>query len=462
MNTKVLRQIDQQFDESVERLIQWLSIPSVSTDPNYKGEIADGAAWLVHELTELGFDADAHPTDGHPCIVARPRSGDPTASPDAPTVLFYGHYDVQPPDPLELWDSGPFEPTIHNHAIVARGASDDKGQVMTFIEALRAWKQVEDRLPVNVILLIEGEEECGSVNLPPFIEAHASSLKADFVLISDTQTWDDKTLSITCGLRGLVYFDVQLHGPTHDLHSGTYGGTVPNPATILMRVLSSLWDERHRITIPGFYDDVAAPSEAELKDWESLNFDEARFLRSIGINEGHGEEGYSLLERRWTRPSLEINGLYGGYMGEGAKTIIPAMAGAKLSFRIPPDQDPERVSTLFEKWLQAQPVHGLRWMVKRYGAAAPVSLPRNSPWLDAAKRACEATSGRPAVLVREGATIPIVADFKRILGLDSILIGFGRHNDRIHAPNEKFDLESYKLGIRTHATLLAELAAGSR
>lgn len=462
MNEKVLAQIEDGFEASLQRLIQWLSIPSISTDPAFKEEIADAAAWLVHELTELDFEVEAMPTAGHPCVVARPREGVVAHAEDRPTVLFYGHYDVQPPDPLDLWTTGPFEPRIRNGAVVARGASDDKGQVLCFIEALRAWKLATGRLPLNVILVIEGEEECGSVNLPAFLKEHRSMLAADVVLVSDTCMWDAQTLAITCGLRGLVYFDIQLRGPNRDLHSGTFGGTVPNPAVILTQVLASLWDEQHRITIPGLYDDVAAVSDAERAQWKTLGFDEQAYLGAVGLKQGFGEAGFDLLERRWARPSLEINGLYGGYMGEGAKTVIPAMAGAKLSFRIPPNMNPQKVVEQFESWLLSREVHGLTWTIKRHGAAAPVSLPEDSPWLPAIERACHLTSGRPPVRVREGATIPILADFKEILGLDSILVGLGRDDDRIHAPDEKFELSNYRLGIRTHAAVLAELAATGR
>ncbi len=455
---QVLRYIDQHTDQAIERLLELLAIPSISTDPAYTGEIEAAASWIQHHLTDTGLAAQIMPTGGHPCVVGRTPRG--MAPEGAPTVLFYGHYDVQPPDPLDLWTSGPFEPEIRHGAVFARGSSDDKGQVMCFLEALRAWVRAADALPVNVIVLIEGEEECSSVNLGRFLEAHRGQLGADVALVSDTAMWDRKTLAITYALRGIAYFDIQLHGPLRDLHSGVYGGAVPNPANLLARVLAGLFDDRNRVTIPGFYDDVVPLSNEERRQWAALAFDEQAFLGNVGVSEDYGEAGYELLERRWARPSCDINGLYGGYSGEGAKTIIPRYAGAKLSFRLAPHQDPARIAQLFENWLHRQPVAGYRWQVTRHGWAAPVMVPTDSPHMSAAQRAAQTTTGRPPVLIREGATIPVVADFKRVLDVDSILLGFGQNDDCIHAPNEKFELSCYDLGIRTHATLLAELGRG--
>ncbi len=455
---QVLTFIKEHREQSVERLMELLAIPSVSTDSAHAGEIEAAAAWVQHHLADTGLHAQTLPTSGHPCVVARSPKG--MAPKGAPTVLFYGHYDVQPPDPLELWTSGPFEPEVRHGAVFARGASDDKGQVLCFLEALRAWVRAADRLPLNVIVLIEGEEECGSPNLGPLLESHREQLKADVALVSDTAMWDRKTLAITYALRGLVYFDIELHGPLRDLHSGVYGGTVANPANLIARVLANLFDEKNRVTIPGFYDDVVPLSHQERQAWSALDFDEQAFLGNVGFAEGFGEAGYELLERRWARPSCDVNGLYGGYAGEGAKTIIPRYAGAKLSFRLAPQQDPARIAQLFENWLHRQPVGGCRWQITRHGEAAPVMVATDSPHMAAARRAGKATTGREPVLVREGATIPVAADFKKTLGLDTILLGFGQHDDCIHAPNEKFELSSYDLGIRTHATLLAELAGG--
>jgi len=462
MPKTALDYLERDHSHAVDRLTELLSIPSVSTDPAYKADVVRGAEWVAEQLREVGLEVEVHDTGGHPAVIGKTRDGD-VAAPDAARVMFYGHYDVQPADPVEKWDTPPFEPTVKDGAIVARGASDDKGQVMCFIEALRAWRKgsAERRFPGPVTVLIEGEEECGSVNLQPFIEKHRELLACDIVLISDTTMWESAhgaVPAITYGLRGLLYFDIQLHGPSRDLHSGVYGGTLANPCTILTRILGQLFDEQHRVVIPGYYDDVATPSEAELRQWSSLDFDQNDFLGGVGVYQAYGEEGYSTLERRWSRPACDINGLYGGYMKEGAKTVIPSFAGAKVSFRLAANQDPEKIGEAFTRWLHHQPVHGLRWRITPHGSAAPVAVATDSPFIEAARRAIVTSAGREPVLVREGATIPVVADFKRILGVDSLLIGFGRNDDRIHSPNEKFDLANFALGCRTHAALLAELA----
>ncbi len=447
---------------AIDRLSELLSIPSVSTDHAYKAQIERGAEWIADQLREVGLEVEIHDTGGHPAVIGK-TSAEDVANPAGPRVMFYGHYDVQPPDPLEKWDSPPFEPVIKDGAIVARGASDDKGQVMCFIEALRAWRKGSParKFPIPVTVLIEGEEECGSVNLQPFIEKHRDLLACDVVLISDTTMWDSAAgpvPAITYSLRGLLYFDIQLHGPSRDLHSGVYGGTLANPCTILTRILGHLFDEQHRVVIPGYYDDVAMPSELELKQWSKLEFDHVEFLAAVGVYQPYGEDGYSTLERRWSRPACDINGLYGGYMKEGAKTVIPTFAGAKVSFRLAANQDPKKIAEAFTRWLHHQPTHGLRWQITQHGSAAPVAVATDSPYIAAARRAIMTSSGREPVLVREGATIPVIADFKRILGVDSLLIGFGRTDDRIHSPNEKFDLANFALGCRTHAAVLEEMA----
>ncbi len=453
--TAVLDHLAATRDAALERLKDLLAIPSVSTDEAYTPHIAKAAQWVADALRACGLEVAIHPTQGHPVVVA--TTPDNLAPADAPTVLFYGHYDVQPPDPVEKWDTPPFEPTIRDGAIFARGASDDKGQVYCFIEAVRAWYETTGRLPCRVKVLIEGEEEIGSTHLPPFIEANRELLAADVVVISDTAMWDRDTVAITYGLRGLLYFDIQLHGPSRDLHSGIYGGTLANPATMLTQVLGRLFDSDHRVTIPGFYDDVLPLSDAERQEWNALNFDAQAFLGEVGVTQSFGEAGYEFLERRWARPAVEICGLYGGYMGQGAKTIIPAFAGAKVNFRLAPQQDPARIAQSFVDWLHAQDVHGLTWKIEEFGRATPVVVSRTSPHVAAASRAVSTVTGKPPALVREGATIPVVADFKKMLGLDSLLIGFGLHDDRLHSPNEKFELTCFDLGRRTHAALLYEL-----
>ena len=461
---KVFQHLETDSPHAIERMRRWLAIPSVSTDPAFKTGINDAAQWVTQALRDIGLDTTLHETDGHPIVLAHSRETDLPSPNNSPRVLFYGHYDVQPPDPLEDWMTGPFEPTIRDGAVYARGASDDKGQVCCFLEALRAWKRATGRFPVPVTVLIEGEEECGSVQLPGFIERHHQNLQADVAVISDTKMWENPAgpvVAITYGLRGLLYFDIQLHHADYDLHSGMYGGIQANPANELVAVLGRLFDDGHRVTIPGFYDDVLPLQDAERAQWEQLGFDETTFFKAIGVDQPHGEAGYTTLERRWARPSCDVNGLYGGYGGEGAKTIIPSFAGAKVSFRLAPNQDPQKIADAFKQWLTAHNVHGCRWRITELGQADPVVVSSDSPFVEAARRAVRAGAGHEAVLLRDGATIPVVADFKKTLGIDSLLIGFGLSDDRIHAPNEKFDLDCFTLGCRTHAALLGELAGGS-
>jgi len=451
---KLLAYIDEHREEAIARLSEYLAIPSVSTDAAHADDIRKAAEWTRGQLEACGLEAAVESTAGHPAVVGRT----PDKKPDRPTVLFYGHYDVQPPDPVEKWRTPPFEPTIRDGAIYARGASDDKGQVACFLEALRAWHEVAGECPVNLIVLIEGEEEIGSANLPAFLEAQRKRFDADVAVVSDTAMWNENTPAITYALRGLLYFDIQLHGPSRDLHSGVYGGTVANPATELALVLGQLFDADHRVTIPGFYDDVAALDEAERRAWEQLNFDERAWAASVGLDALHGEAGFSTLERRWARPSCDVNGLYGGYMAEGAKTVIPSYAGAKVSFRLAADQQPDRIAAAFRDWLERRTPPGCRWRIREHGRAHPVRVSTDSPHLRAAERAMQIGCGAPPVLVREGATIPVVATFRQLLGIDTILMGFGRHDDAIHSPNEKFELANFERGARSHAALLRELS----
>ncbi len=455
MLKQVLASIDSDHNVAVARLSDLLRIQSVSTDPAFAPHCVRAADWVAAQMKECGLASAVYPTAGHPVVLGRYDG----AGPIAPRVLFYGHYDVQPPDPLDLWTTPPFEPTIRDGKLFARGSSDDKGQVMCFLEALRAWKVAAGGPPVNVTVLIEGEEECGSNSLGAFLESHKSELKADVAVVSDTAMWDRGRPAIVYGLRGLMYFDVQLHGPSRDLHSGVYGGAVPNPATELVLVLGQLFDANHHVTIPGFYDDVRPLSDAEKQAWENLNFDEKKFGESIGLSQLHGEKGFTTLQRRWAQPSCDINGLYGGYMGKGAKTVIPAFAGAKVSMRLAPDQDPVKTEKQFRDWLAARTPPGCKWKIEFFGGARPVSAPTDTREVAAAKRAVEIGCGVAPVMIREGATIPVVADLKTKLGLDTLLIGFGLNDDNLHSPNEKFELENYRMGCRTHAALLAELAA---
>jgi len=454
----VLQYLSKDGPHALERLKQLLAIPSVSTDSAYAEHVAAAAGFVDNCMRSAGLDTHVHTTGGHPIVLGHNSEDD--LPDDVPHVLYYGHYDVQPPDPLDGWISPPFEPTVRDGAIYARGASDDKGQICCFLEALRAWKEVHGKLPIRVTVLIEGEEECGSGHLQSFLESNSHELEADVVLISDTTMWDQDTVAITYGLRGMLYYDVKLHGPKRDLHSGMYGGVLANPATILTQVLGGLFDEKHQVTIPGFYDDVLPVDPAERDEWNNLNFDEmGQCLSPVGVDRPFGEQGFSTLERKWARPACDINGLYGGYGGEGAKTIIPSYAGAKVSFRLAPNQDPSKIAVAFEAWLKSHDVHGLRWELTDLGEAMPVVVSHESPFIAAAQRAVENCTQRSAVLVREGATIPVVGQFKELLDMDSLLIGFGLTDDAIHSPNEKFNLDCFSLGCRTHAALIAELAS---
>jgi len=456
MSEAALAQAADDEPAAVDRLKSFLAIPSVSTDPAYADRVREAAEWTAERLRELGLTPQILPTDGHPVVYAS-TGPEHVQNPEAPRVLFYGHYDVQPPDPVDLWESDPFTPAQHDDILYARGACDDKGQVTTFLEALRAYYQAGETLPCHVTVLIEGEEECGSANLPKFLDENRDKLAADVAVVSDTHMWAPGVPTIIYALRGLLYFDLQLHGPARDLHSGIYGGSIANPVNEMVKVLGRLLDDEHRVTIPGFYDDILPVTETERQNWQRLGFDEQAFLDSIGAPRAFGEAGFDTLQRRWVRPSCDINGLYGGYMKEGAKTVIPSYAGAKVSFRLAAEQDPEKIATAFQDWLKSHDVGGLRWQVTEHGRAHPAAVSTDSPWLRAAQQAIEQIAGRPPLLVREGATIPVVGDLKRKLGLDSLLIGFGLESDNIHSPNEHFGLDRFRIGIRTHIAVLGHL-----
>ena len=453
----VLGHLKDNAEQALGRLGQLLAIPSVSMDSAYIGHIRVAADWVAQALRDAGLDAEVRQTKGHPVVIGR------TARTDGPSLLFYGHYDVQPPDPLDEWTSPPFEPTVRDGHMYARGSSDDKGPVCCFIEALSAWNAVTGEPPANVTVFIEGEEEGGSTNTGDFIRKHKDELVPDpdntFVLISDTTMWGPDLPTITCGLRGMLYFDIQLHGPSRDLHSGVYGGILANPINILTGVLGKLFDDQNRITIPGFYDDVLAVTKDEHVRWSKLGFDERAYLANVGVDTPFGEAGYETLERKWARPSCDINGICGGYSGEGAKTVIPTFAAAKVSFRLAPDQDPERIAVAFNAWLKSHDTGGCRWQVQELGRAHPVVVSNDSPHLASACNAVEAITGKTPTLVREGATIPVVADFKNHLGVESLMVGFGLESDQIHSPNERFAIDRFHMGCRIHAAILAELAA---
>ncbi|WP_029007869.1 M20/M25/M40 family metallo-hydrolase [Azospirillum halopraeferens] len=457
----VLAEVDRSFPDSVARLCDLLRIPSVSTKPDHAPEVRRAAEWLRGELAGLGFEATVRDTEGHPMVVAHHPG--PGAGAEVPHLLYYGHYDVQPPEPLELWDSPPFEPTIvdarHGPRVVARGAVDDKGQVMTFLEAFRAWHAVHGTLPVRVSVLLEGEEETGSPSLVPFLKANAAELKADVCIITDTNSWDIETPAITTRLRGLLYVEVTLHGPSHDLHSGLFGGAVLNPINALTRILGRIHDDAGRVRFPGFYDGVEEPAAEELAMWRDLGFDEAAFLAGVGLTAPAGEAGRSLPERLWSRPTCDINGIIGGYTGEGAKTVIAAQATAKFSCRLVPGQDPDRVLAGIRTFLEEHTPPDGRWEIRTFGKSPAFRVPPDSPHLRAALAGLGDVFAKPAVLLGSGGSIPVAGYVRDELGYDTILVGFGLDDDRIHSPNEKFELKCLHNGIRAHAAMLARFAA---
>jgi len=457
----VLRRLDADLEDAIGRWSDLLRIPSVSADPAYADDVRRAAQWLVDQLDELGFSTEIVETPGHPVVLAH-HAG---PGEDAPHLLYYGHYDVQPGDPVELWDTGPFEPTLvdgpHGRRMVCRGAVDDKGQLMMWLEALRAWKAVHGSLPVEATVVLEGEEEVGSVNLRGFLEQQRERLGADVCVVSDTTMLDVDTPAITYMLRGLLYTEITCRGPNMDLHSGFYGGGIPNPLNALTRILGNLHDERGRIRIPGFYDDVVEPGAEELATWQALDVDEAAFLESVGVDAGAGEADRSLMERLWSRPTGDINGLFGGYTGAGAKTVLPAEASAKVSFRLVPDQDPDKIVAGWRKFIDEHTLPGCHCELTVHSAAPAIRIPTESPWLNAARDALKTVYERDAALIGCGGSIPVAAWVRDVLGYDTLFMGFGLEDDRMHSPNEKFEVICFERGMRAHAALLAQLADGS-
>ena len=452
----VLARIDADIDASVERLFAFLRIKSVSTDPAYAADCRAAAAHLAAELSGIGFAAEVRPTAGHPVVIGRGEGA-------GPRVLFYGHYDVQPVDPIDLWQTPPFEPRLAalpdgRKAILARGAADDKGQLMTFVEACRAWKAVTGSLPLAVSFLIEGEEECGSTNLPPFVASHQKELAADVALVCDTGMWDARTPAITTALRGLVYDEVRIKAADRDLHSGLFGGAAQNPIRVLTRILGVLHDETGRITIPGFYDGIREMPAEVLRQWATLDITPESFLRPVGLSVPAGEKDRTLMEQLSSRPTCDINGIWGGYMGEGSKTVIPAEASAKVSFRLVAGQEPQKIRAAFREFVRARLPADCKAEFTDHTGAPAVALDWAMPQLAAARRALTEEWGKEALLIGSGASIPICSEFKRLLGMDTLLIGFGLDDDRVHSPNEKYDLTSFHKGTRSWVRILAALA----
>jgi acetylornithine deacetylase/succinyl-diaminopimelate desuccinylase-like protein len=456
----VLNRIDQDLDHSVERLFTLLRIASISTEPAYKKDCQTAAEHVAADLRSIGFETEVRPTPGHPVVVGK-ANGASTGK--GPRVLFYGHYDVQPVDPLELWKTPPFEPRIEElpggrKIIVARGACDDKGQAMTFIEACRAFKAVTGKLPLPITTMIEGEEECGSKNLFSFVSDNAKEFQLDLALVCDTAMWNATTPSVTTSLRGLVYEEVKVICADRDLHSGLFGGAAQNPVRVLAKILAAMHDDSGRVTIPGFYDCVSELPPDILADLKALNLTADQFLGQVGLKYSSGEKGRLVLEQITTRPTAEFNGIVGGYTGEGAKTVIAGEASAKVSFRLVGSQDPEKIRDAFRKFVRDRIPADCKVEFQNFGLAPALQLSFDNPALNKARTALAEEWGTKAVTVGAGGSIPIVADFKNVLNMDSLLVGFALDDDRVHSPNEKFDLKCFHKGMRSWARILAALA----
>jgi len=452
----VLARIDTDLPHATERLLELLRIPSISTDPAYKNDCQTAADWLVADLQSIGFEASKRPTPGHPMVVAHTGG-------EGPHILFYGHYDVQPVDPLELWNHDPFDPQVEDtpngKVIRGRGTADDKGQLMTFIEACRAWKTVHGTLPMNISMFFEGEEESSSPSLIPFMKANKEELTADIALISDTSLYDENTPSIMTQLRGMLGEELTITGPNRDLHSGMYGGIAMNPARVLARIIAALHDENGRITVPGFYDDVPELSNERAAAWDDLKFDDQAFLGAVGLSEPAGEKGRRPLEMIWSRPTCEVNGMWSGYTAEGFKTVLPSEASAKISFRLVGKQDPLKIRASFRKMVQAMLPADCTVNFKDHGANGASVMTTSHPAFNQARKALSDEWPNAAAFTGGGGSIPIAGHFKDIFNMDTMLIGFGKDDDGLHSPNEKFDLVCFHKGIRSWARILDAMTA---
>ncbi|MBN1211678.1 MAG: dipeptidase [candidate division Zixibacteria bacterium] len=434
-------------------LFTLLSFPTVSAKSEHKKDIAACAEWLKKHLAETGFKSKIYATKGNPIVFAEYFVGK-----NLPTVLYYGHYDVQPPEPLNLWKTPPFKPQVRAGYIHARGACDDKGQFFAQLKGLEAVIKTTGSLPVNVKFLIEGEEESHSTNLPPFIRKNKKLLKADIVVISDTAQFDKQHPAVTFGLRGIASVEVFVYGPAMDLHSGGFGGAVGNPVNILCGMVGQLHDKSGKIAIPGFYKDCKPISPWVKKQFKKLPYNEAKYKKAIGIPALHGEKNYTTYEKVTGRPTCDVNGITGGYQGEGAKTIIPSMASCKITMRLVPDMKPDDICDKIEKYLKQIAPKSVRVKVNKHGGAKAVEVPVDGPWLEAAGRAIKIGFGKEPVFIKEGGSIPIVIEFKETLGIDSLLVGFGQNDDNIHSPNERFRVVDFERGCKTAAALPFELA----
>ena len=455
MHTTVIDFINTHRDRYVEELKTWLAIPSISALPQHAPDVRRAAEWASSEMSRVGLQhVRLIDTPGNPVVY-----GEWLGAPGAPTVLYYGHYDVQPVDPIDLWTSPPFEPTVRDGEIFARGSGDDKGQIFMHFKAIEALVQNGGGLPVNFKMILEGEEEVGSKHLDGFIRDNRDLLKADVVVISDTGMFDRGIPSLCYGLRGLAYFQIDVRGTSTDLHSGTFGGAVANPAIVLAQVLAQMKDRGGRVKVPGFYDDVRPLSDSERAEFKKLPFNETRYRKELAAPKLFGESGYTTLERSSARPTFEINGLLSGFTGEGAKTVLPAVAMAKVSMRLVPDQTPDKVGDLFEAYLKKVFPKTVTWTLTRMHGGMPWMASLDNPYVQAAGRAIKAGFGQEPVFTREGGSIPVVATFQKELGVPSVLFGVGLPDDRIHAPNEKLDLANFHNGVIASAALYEEIAA---
>jgi len=451
----IIKYIESNKERYLEELIDFLRIPSISNEEANKGDIRKAASWLESHLNGIGLEnVKVFETEGHPIVYGDwLKAGD-----NVPTVLVYGHYDVQPVDPLELWTSPPFEPVVKGNKIYARGSADDKGQIFIHIKSLEAHLKNNGKLPINVKVIFEGEEEVGSVNLEKFIEVQKEKLKADYIVISDTSMYTDNLPSICYGLRGLCYMQIDIVGPNRDLHSGSFGGGVNNPINVLAEIINKLKDEKGKILINGFYDDVLKLTDVEREEFKRLPFDEKDYMKDLEVEELFGEEGYTTVERVSARPTLDCNGIWGGYQGKGAKTVLPSAAGAKISMRLVPNQSPEKIAILFEKFISKITPKSVKVKVTSLHGGKPSLTAIDTPAIGAAVSSLKKAFGVDPVFFKEGGSIPIVNSFKEILGADAILLGFGLPDDNIHSPNEKFDLGNFYKGISTIAYYYEELS----
>ena len=462
--SSILERVDDNLEDAVARLFELVRIKSISTDPAHAGDCVAAAEWLVADLREIGFDARVVPTTGHPMVLAHHAGPSGSHGSVVPHVLFYGHYDVQPVDPLNLWECPPFEPRVvttpdGTKHLTGRGTSDDKGQLMTFVEACRAIKAETGGLPIAVTILFEGEEESGSQSLGPFLEEYAGELKADLALVCDTGMWDRSTPAISTALRGLVGEEVIVTAASRDLHSGMYGSAAANPIHLLARILGELHDEDGVVALPGFYDGVPEVPAEILEMWKGLGFSESQFLGEVGLSVPAGEKSRTVLEQVWSRPTAEINGIWGGYDGEGFKTVIPAKAGAKVSFRLVGEQNPDLIRESFREFVRARLPADCKAEFHNHGASPAITLDVTLPELKKATAALKDEWGKDTALIAMGGSIPIVGNFQARLGMNSLLIGFAHMDDNIHSPNEKYDLASFHKGIRSWARIIEALSS---